>query len=802
MVITLLAINLAIFNGCGHKDDNSDYVPIIDTEEIEGNGDTNYQDNDWQPEPEITGDDSLHEDDSESFDGENNEEQDENRVLTAWNRWVMDDDKTACKSVNFSPALVDITKTGDAVTEITTKDIEGNTIHMKCEGVRISDDGMYFILEKSAKMYLTDELCGIKYMDMECEEDYNSWFQFDMMFSLTEKSGVKSDKELIVGQEADFVLESSIEASFRVLPNYARISVSADSIAKVKNFTVYYTGERTGVRDFYLNPEFYPYFVLGEKYNAKYEQFNPDEDIWYFYVNAKIDSPYIEDYEIGDDIYAIPNITPGNLHRADGSIKSKTDYIEEGDYLDFTYEGKTFLLDTVVAPLSKANNYHETMNYATMEATGDLRVCVLPVLFADQEWTEADEAELKAALGRVVEADGTVREYAPFSGEESLSSYFDKASYGQFHIDSFIAKPYEFKKDYGEDYTFDIYRDAVFSDYKLMYIADWLNEQYEDLSAFDKDGNGLFDALYIVNPGDMKGYNSYKSISFAGAHEYREYEGMQLVRYNGSLGVNYVIYCPLGFLHDGNIRGVDDYDTGTFIHEFSHAIGVQDYYDTNYKGISALGGFDMQDDNNGDWNAYSKYAAGWVKPVIVLPSQIEEKGSVEITIDAYATSGDCIIIPTKQSENSGMAEMPFSEYILIDLFTDEGLYEKDAAKYGLKNTSGVRMYHVDARYIERKGIYLGEPYTFSESHYNNSYNKNNKYLITLIQAGGNAKLINTNNKDMTIKKDDLFVAGSSFSVNRYKDYFSDNKMNDGSTFPYSVFVESIENDKAVIQISK
>ncbi|MCQ2521673.1 MAG: hypothetical protein MJ105_04785 [Lachnospiraceae bacterium] len=780
----MLAANLLLI-GCGKNNNADEEVVPIDWEEVE--------DIDVEPEEIPMIDDPM----EEEWYPEEEEFED-----TAWNRWVRDDNKEACKEVSFSPATSEMVTVGNKVTSITTTDEDGNTIHVNCTGVSISEDGKFFVLQSGAKMTVMDALGGIKYVDMTCEEDEESSICLEMLYAITGKTSVEKEEQLTLGQPAYFAITETLEASFRMLPNYLRIKVDEPSQAKIESIHLYYTGEYTEIKSFYLNPYFYTYYMPGEKYNPAYERFDPEQNIWDFYVNAKVDSPYIEEYEIGDDIYAIENIKPGNLHSADGSIKSKDSIVEEGDYLDFTFDGMTFNLDSIYAQTVPYQNYHETMPYGNMEATGDLHVLVLPVLFADQEWTKEDEAELKAALGRVVEKDGSVKEYDSFPGEESLSSYFDQASYGNFHIDAYIAEPYEFARDWGEDYTFAVGRDNLFSGYLLDCFADCLNEQLDDPSQYDRDGNGLYDAVYVVNPGDMTGYTSYYSVTLGGALEYRAHDGLEGVRWDGTMGLNYIAYCPMGFLHDGNIRGKEDYDTSTFIHEFSHALGVSDYYDTTYKGVSPLGGFDMQDDSHGDWNAFSKYAVGWIKPTVVLPSEIDEKGSVEITLDAYATTGSCLVIPTSLSEKEEIAQTPFAEYIMVDLFTDEGLYQREADRYGLSGISGVRMYHVDARYLSRNGIYIGEPYTFATPYRSNQYQPQGKYLITLLQAGGTPSLINPSNKDMDISSGDLFAEGSSFSLSKYKAYFINEKMNDLSEFPYTITVKSIENGKAIIEISK
>jgi hypothetical protein len=121
----------------------------------------------------------------------------------------------------------------------------------------------------------------------------------------------------------------------------------------------------------------------------------------------------------------------------------------------------------------------------------------------------------------------------------------------------------------------------------------------------------------------------------------------------------------------------------------------------------------MMDQNICDLDSYSKMILGWVTPYVVY-------GSSEIVIPT-ATSSDhsVIVIPTNYEEISEYVESeiahgtkaneitytfnPFSEYIMVDLYSPDGLNKKDVygplindREAGIANT-GVRIYHIDSR---------------------------------------------------------------------------------------------------------
>ena len=203
----------------------------------------------------------------------------------------------------------------------------------------------------------------------------------------------------------------------------------------------------------------------------------------------------------------------------------------------------------------------------------------------------------------------------------------------------------------------------------------------------------------------------------------------------------------------------------------------------------------MQSGSYGDWNAYSKLAVGWMDPQIV--EGLASGEFVEYTIGSSALTDDVIIIPAAGSEYDG----PFSEYVMIDLFTDDGVNEYDADAMGLANAAGVRISHVNANMEKRTNtidsvVNPGESaeYTIGTIHIPNSYNESGHYNIEVIQAGGDNTFTDLANLNPQLTKEDLFYAGATFTVDDYDEFFNDGLMDDGSAFGYTVEVVSIGTD--------
>ena len=110
-----------------------------------------------------------------------------------------------------------------------------------------------------------------------------------------------------------------------------------------------------------------------------------------------------------------------------------------------------------------------------------------------------------------------------------------------------------------------------------------------DFSRYDGDGDGVVDMIYFVVAGytsNFSGNNSgYLWPHQSTLYSYQRYDGVYLGRYSCS----------------GEIYGWEDYgDTdpdgiGTICHEFTHALGLMDLYDTNYEQNG-------QSNDPGDWD--------------------------------------------------------------------------------------------------------------------------------------------------------------------------------------------------------
>ena len=570
--------------------------------------------------------------------------------------------------------------------------------------------------------------------------------------------------------------------------------------------------EPTRFREVFLDPEFYGYYLDGERYDAGREVYDPKRHIFDFYMWAIPDLKH-EKYPFtlqqmmnaamaGTSSY-ICNISEGNLFEVQG-IRGSDDTIRDrfgtnlsvGDSIVVSIGEQTFDVKPEIVPrYTTAQTMHDLVPYAFAEAKGDFKVLAVPIAWQDepQNATDEDLDEYRALLGRVSDENGNTVDHTTelSAGLFSLSDYFDRVSYGNLSITTFMTDWYRAPYDFSE------YRNRNVDTDFFGEVLDWMYAAYPDMDfgSFDRDDNGYFDAVVFLNSGSPNPDGSYFIISFEGAIFYRttygsEYAGtVDKPCINGAVTVN-------SFLFDDN----------TLIHEFSHMLGLIDYYDVTYSGIDAVGGYDMQDSNHGDWNAYSKYSVGWIEPTLV--QDLKEGESVDIEIGVMGETGDVIAVPAAGST----MDDPFSEYIMVDLFDDTGVNSFDAHDgiYDIGNEPGVRIYHVDARMEYRDYVSYEapdmEPCPIGTIHFPNAYSANGFYNIELIQRGAVNTFTTLGSGRTYVTDDDFFKAGDVFTTDKYKAFFFEGMFDDGSDFGYSIEVVSItgsgEDAKAVIRVTR
>ncbi len=387
-----------------------------------------------------------------------------------------------------------------------------------------------------------------------------------------------------------------------------------------------------------------------------------------------------------------------------------------------------------------------------LPSIGSPKVLVIPVEFTDASAPANMVETIKTAFF------GTSEE----TGWESLTSYYQKASFGKLNISGDVLPVYSTGKKSS-------YYDGIENgDYEIIKAALTYYDSTIDYSKYDSDGDGYIDAIYLVYTCEINRTDD-DSMWWAYTYEYFTDD----VEYYDNVEADFYLLAGYDFLFETFASGKSvKYNLETFIHETGHLLGLDDYYDTDSsKGPNGgLGGGDMMDYNVGDHNAFSKAILGWIQPLIM------GEDSATITLKSFGSSGDALIIPKNWNGTY------FDEYYIVDFYTPDGLNEVEAGYSGLFSSSGIRIYHIDATKNDPSEVWS----VWDVYKYNNS--TTNHKLISLVEAdGGNH-----------INKDELSSNSDLFKVN---DVFKNVKWYDGTSANFELKVISINSEEAVIEVT-
>lgn len=400
--------------------------------------------------------------------------------------------------------------------------------------------------------------------------------------------------------------------------------------------------------------------------------------------------------------------------------------------------------------------------------TGSPKVLVIPVDFTDimgsKEGYSIDNI-LRAFTG----GTGTTDYY-------SVQDYYYISSYGQLDLDITVVDEWFIPKNpstYYANATYDYYGDQVMigdqlvMDEALAYLSTVM-----DLSDFDSDGNAIIDAVVLVTTLEIDDttdfYWAYRYWNIYTNEDgyYYEYDGVS---------ANDYLWASYSFMHESyDNEGYSDYtdtsviNTYTYIHEFGHILGVDDYYDYSEKGNHPLDGCDIMDGMLGDHNAFTKFNLGW----ITTSRLVTTSSSVTLTLEAFGKSGDTIIVANNFDPNLGV----YQEYYIIVYYTNDGLNDGENAGYFARD--GIVVYHINAS-------------LYSENHdgeiYYDIYNSNTDASDEYGTEDNLIELVKSSDDTYT------YVAGDSLP-----------NVNDdqGNSLSYDFTVDSINGDVATITFTK
>jgi len=406
-------------------------------------------------------------------------------------------------------------------------------------------------------------------------------------------------------------------------------------------------------------------------------------DTWYFYDKGDIlvdVSYYVYEGSSVIDlyIYTLPNGSSGESGTTD-NIELITN---EGKGLPTSNNG---VYDVDFTKAKYVKNVTEQGYYLDGCPTqGTPAVLVVPVEFSDitakSKGYSIDKIE-KAFKGSEGDTD-----------YESVHDYYYTSSYGKLDLDITVLDSWfmpENESSYYATATIDYFGQEIEAGDQL--IIDELLASLEgtiDLSKFDSDKNGFIDSIVLINTLDINDQSVF-NWAYRYWNLYTDDEGYYF-EYDG-VSANDYLWASYQFMFESyDEEGYVNYDdqsvmnTYTYIHEFGHVLGADDYYDTAYIG-APLDGCDIMDSMTGDHNAFTKFNFGW----LTTSRLVVAEESVTLELEDFSKNGDSIIIANNWDEELGA----YQEYYIVVYYTNNGLNSGD---YGYFARDGIVVYHINA----------------------------------------------------------------------------------------------------------
>ena len=266
------------------------------------------------------------------------------------------------------------------------------------------------------------------------------------------------------------------------------------------------------------------------------------------------------------------------------------------------------------------------------------RGAVILVSYKDEAFQQTNEDMTDWAMGEAYTYNGATG---------SIHQYFYDQSWGQYDMQIDVYGPVTVSKNASYYGSNDYWGNDQHPDELVKEACKLAHDQCgADFSQYDSNNDGEVDWVVILYAG--KGEADGGAENTIWPHQYDlSYTGMSFML--DGKWVNH--YCCLNEI-DGQSN--DRCGIGTFCHEFSHVMGLPDFYATTEGATHrTLGSWDIMDYgpyNNGgntppNYSAYERWFMGWIEPTLIhqacrieLPALQDTKAACLITANGTSIS--------------------------------------------------------------------------------------------------------------------------------------------------------------------
>ena len=345
------------------------------------------------------------------------------------------------------------------------------------------------------------------------------------------------------------------------------------------------------------------------------------------------------------------------------------------------------------------------MLYSYVPSSGKVRIPVILVNFSDLSFTipnaQAQFDDLfNGAGGSNPNATGSVRDYYTASSNSAIDLEYE------------VFGPYTLPRDmeyYGQNKTSGYYTDHNLHARELVIDAVNLAANAGvDFSRYDANGDGYVDNVSIV----VAGYNEAEGGAANTIWPHYSLISNSTTQYNGKYIGGYLMISEYRSSGGKVQAGI-----GTYCHEFGHALGLPDLYDTENGENYTVGDWDIMCsgsyNNNGStpptYTAFERFMMGWLVPEQILSSGMRVLEPIEISNRAF-------LIAAKTHNLNAMSPSP-AEYFLLENRQRVGW---DGGDEGALVAPGLLISHI----------------TFNQATWNyNTFNNNKPLGFAIVSAG-------------------------------------------------------------------
>ena len=257
-----------------------------------------------------------------------------------------------------------------------------------------------------------------------------------------------------------------------------------------------------------------------------------------------------------------------------------------------------------------------TVEQALIKCTGRPRVLVMLVQFKDKHFTVApDSASVHEYYDRYCNGVEGVSPYTGHGCSGAVTEYFSDQSLGQFQPIFDVIGPLTLDSEYayyGKDS--ETSKDVNYSAFIKESIQK-ARRTYIDWSQLDNNGDGKVDMGFFIFAGLGQNYTNAYDPSTIWPKEMPAQYQVDGITLAGSCSCSELR--PVAS-SDGVITVTRPDGIGVFCHEFGHALGLPDFYDTNYKGfgmdywsIMDYGQYALSGRTPVNYTAYERDFMGW-----------------------------------------------------------------------------------------------------------------------------------------------------------------------------------------------